>query len=148
MLPSRMVRALLYFNGRGIILFESKESSGQIRWKSKYTSKFQNKKKVNKFMANFIERDKKRRQLVCQYELKRIEYQSIIKNTELSKEIRYNFINKLNALSRNSSKVRVKNRCILTGRSKAVYRFCKINRIKMRELAAKGVLNGIKKSSW
>ena len=99
-------------------------------------------------MANFIERDKKRRQLVCKYELKRIEYQSIIKNTQLSKQIRYNFINKLNALSRSSSKVRVKNRCILTGRSKAVYRFCKINRIRMRELAAKRGTNRIKKSSW
>ena len=99
-------------------------------------------------MANFIEKDKKRRNLVCKYELRRVEYKSIIKNTDLPTEIRSDFMNKLNTLPRNSCEVRIMNRCILTGRSKAVYRFCKISRIKMRELAASGLLAGVKKSSW
>ena len=99
-------------------------------------------------MANFIERDQKRRKLLLKYELKRLQLKSILNNISLSKEKRYDSVTKLNNLSRNSSKVRVRNRCILTGRGKAVYRFCRLSRIKMRELAARGLLPGVKKSSW
>ncbi|RYE17891.1 MAG: 30S ribosomal protein S14 [Sphingobacteriaceae bacterium] len=48
----------------------------------------------------------------------------------------------------NKMQTRIKNRCILSGRSKAVYRFCRLSRIRIRELANKGLLNGVTKSSW
>ena len=99
-------------------------------------------------MANFIQTDTKRRKLVLENETKRLEYKSIIKNLNLSKEIRYQYVEKLNDLNRNSSKIRVRNRCVLTGRGRSTYRFCKFSRLKFRELASEGALAGIKKASW
>ena len=99
-------------------------------------------------MANFIQRDNKKRQLVLKDEMKRLEYKAIIKNLNLPKQIRYEYVLKLNNLSLNGSQIRVRNRCILTGRGRAVYSFCKLSRLKFRELAAQAALAGIKKSSW
>ena len=99
-------------------------------------------------MFNSIQRDLKRRSLFSKNELKRLELKSLINDLNISKEIRYNFITQLNKLSRNSSKVRIKNRCILTGRGRSVYSFCRLSRIKLRELAAQGLLMGVTKSSW
>ena len=99
-------------------------------------------------MSNLVHRDKKRRTLYLNYELKRIEYKSMISNLSLSPEIRTDFIHKLNKLPRNSSLIRIKNRCILTGRGHSVHRFCRISRIKLRELVSQGLMMGISKSSW
>ena len=99
-------------------------------------------------MANFIQKDNTRRQLVLKNETKRLEYKSIIKNLNLPKEVRYEYVSKLNNLNRNSSQIRVRNRCILTGRGRSIYSFCRLSRLKFRELAAQGGLAGIKKSSW
>ncbi len=99
-------------------------------------------------MANFIQKDNQKRHLVLQNEIKRLEYKSIIKNFNLPKEIRYEYVSKLNKLNKNGSKIRVRNRCVITGRSRSVYSFCKLSRLKFRELAAQGSLAGIKKSSW
>jgi ribosomal protein S14 len=99
-------------------------------------------------MANFIQKDYTRRKLVFKDETKRLEYKFIIKNLNLPKEVRYEYVSKLNNLNRNSSKTRVRNRCILTGRGRATYSFCKLSRLKFRELAAQGKLAGIKKASW
>lgn len=55
---------------------------------------------------------------------------------------------KLAQMPRNSSKVRIRNRCELTGRPRGYYRRFKVSRITLRELAAFGFLPGIKKSSW
>lgn len=99
-------------------------------------------------MANFIQRDKKRRFLYSKYELKRLELTSIIQDLTVSKEIRYKNIQELNKLPRNSSQIRIKNRCILTGRGHSVLRFCSLSRLKFRELAAQGLLMGVTKASW
>lgn len=99
-------------------------------------------------MANFIQRDKKRRFLYSKYELKRLELASIIQDLTVSKEIRYKNIQELNKLPRNSSQIRIKNRCILTGRGHSVLRFCSLSRLKFRELAAQGLLMGVTKASW
>nr|YP_009138094.1 ribosomal protein S14 [Lobosphaera incisa]AKF78652.1 ribosomal protein S14 [Lobosphaera incisa] len=99
-------------------------------------------------MSNSIQRDKKIREIVARYELKRLECKSIIKNLSISPIIRQKLSVKLNKLPRNSSRTRIRNRCILTGRGRGVYRFCKLSRIHLRELGGKGVLTGIKKSSW
>ena len=99
-------------------------------------------------MKSWIERDKKRRQLVAKYELKRLQLKSIVNSVALPTEIRREATLKLAKLPRNSSKVRIRNRCVLTGRSRGVYRQFKISRILFRELALTGLLPGVKKSSW
>lgn len=99
-------------------------------------------------MTNFIQKDHNKRRIVNKYELKRLQYKSIIKNLNLGKQIRYTYINKLNQLNRNSCLSRVKNRCIYTGRGKAVYKMFRLSRIKFRELAGQGLLPGVQKASW
>lgn len=99
-------------------------------------------------MTNSIQRDLKKRRLFSQYEISRLELQSLIANLNLPNELRTQFIGELNRLPRNSSRVRFKNRCILTGRGRSVYRFCKLSRLEFRRLAAQGNLLGITKSSW
>ena len=99
-------------------------------------------------MTNIVNRDQKRRNLFLKNELKRVQYKSIIKNLSISGDKKDEYVLKLNKIKRNSSKVRVKNRCVLTGRGKAVYRFCRLSRIRFRELASQGLLLGVSKSSW
>nr|YP_010248062.1 30S ribosomal protein S14 [Micractinium variabile]AGZ19387.1 30S ribosomal protein S14 [Chlorella sp. ArM0029B]QTK15913.1 30S ribosomal protein S14 [Micractinium variabile] len=99
-------------------------------------------------MTNLIQRDKKRRGMYSKHELKRLELASVIQDLTLSKEIRYQTLRELNKLPRNSSKIRIKNRCILTGRGHSVLRFCGLSRLKFRELASQGLLMGVTKASW
>ncbi len=99
-------------------------------------------------MANFIQKDFTKRQLVAENELKRLEYKSIIKNQRISKQIRYKYISKLNKLNKNSSETKIRNRCILSGRGRAVYQMFRLSRIKFRELASQGLLPGVQKASW
>ena len=99
-------------------------------------------------MKNIVKRDQKRRNLFLKNELKRVQYKSLIKNFSIAGKTKSQYVTKLNQIPRNSSKVRIKNRCILTGRGKAVYRFCRLSRIRFRELAAQGLLLGVSKSSW
>ena len=93
-------------------------------------------------------RDVKRRTHSSKNELKRLQLTSLIQNLTLPKKSRYASLVELNGLNRNSAKVRVKNRCIMTARSHSVLRFCRLSRIKFRDLATQGMLMGIKKSSW
>jgi small subunit ribosomal protein S14 len=99
-------------------------------------------------MTNFIQRDKNRRKLIFKYEIIRLQYKSLIKDFSIPKEIKNIYMEKLNKLPRNSSKIRSRNRCILTGRGRAVFRFCKLSRIALRNLASQGMITGVKKSSW
>ena len=66
----------------------------------------------------------------------------------LPKEERFKIQSKLNDLPRDSSKVRIRNRCELTGRTRGVYRKFGLSRIKIRELSMNGALPGVVKSSW
>jgi small subunit ribosomal protein S14 len=95
-----------------------------------------------------IERDKKRRKLFFKYELKRLQLKTIANNQYLPKEIRFTSQVQLAELPKNSSSVQIKNRCVITGRPRAVYKLFKISRIKLRELALSGKLPGVRKSSW
>jgi len=99
-------------------------------------------------MFNSIKRDLKRRKLYNKYESKRLLYKALLNDCNLSQDLRFIITQKLNELPRNSSKVRIKNRCILTGRSHSVYKFCRISRIKFRDLANQGLIQGCTKSSW
>jgi small subunit ribosomal protein S14 len=99
-------------------------------------------------MANGIQKDQKRRNLYAKYETKRLILKSMIRDLSLSKNLRFQSINELSKLPRNSSYGRIKNRCTQTGRSKSNYKMFRISRITFRELALKGLLPGVSKASW
>tara|TARA_B100000886_G_scaffold339983_1_gene307272 strand:+ start:4542 stop:4847 length:306 start_codon:yes stop_codon:yes gene_type:complete len=95
-----------------------------------------------------IQKNNFRSKLINKYKSRRDILKSKVKNKSLSLEERIVFQNKLNELPRNSSAVRHRNRCELTGRSRGVYRKFKLSRIKLRELSMTGDLPGVVKSSW
>jgi small subunit ribosomal protein S14 len=95
-----------------------------------------------------VERNTKRRRMVKSLGPKRAKLKAIIMNRETNDEDRFAAVLKLAMVPRNSSKVRVRNRCELTGRPRGVYRKFKMGRNKLRELANKGQIPGMVKSSW
>ena len=95
-----------------------------------------------------IQKNISRSKLIKKYSEKRKFLKSKIKDKKLSLEERIAFQNKLNELPRNSSFIRHRNRCELTGRSRGVYRKFGLSRIKIRELSMSGDLPGVVKSSW
>ncbi|KAL5791909.1 hypothetical protein ACOSP7_000503 [Xanthoceras sorbifolium] len=92
--------------------------------------------------------DHKRRLLAAKYEVKRKLYKALHRDIELPNELREKYLCKLSQLPRNSSFTRVRNRCIFTGRPRAVYEKFRMSRIVFRTLASQGMLMGIKKASW
>lgn len=113
-------------------------------------------------MFNSIKKDKKRRNLAKKFEIQRLQNkvlsQVISSDDHLSRSRKENTLNgNIKALwqkqvlkftPRNSSKSRVQNRCIETGRSHAVLKFLRLCRIRFRDKASKGSIPGVKKSSW
>jgi len=95
-----------------------------------------------------IERNKKRRRLVKQFAGRRARLKAVAADEALPPEERFVARLKLAELPRNSSPVRVRNRCELTGRPRGYYRKLKISRIALRELGSKGLVPGLVKSSW
>ena len=95
-----------------------------------------------------IQKNNSRYQLINRLKEKRKSLKSKIKDKKISIEERISFQNKLNELPRNSSSIRHRNRCQLTGRSRGVYRKFGLSRIKLRELSMTGDLPGVVKSSW
>ncbi len=79
---------------------------------------------------------------------KRKELLEQINNTDLSFEERQKFRLKLEKLPKNSNRIRVRNRCNVTGRPRGVYRKFGLSRITFRELASKGMIPGVSKASW
>jgi small subunit ribosomal protein S14 len=99
-------------------------------------------------MKNLLTRNFKKRNLFKKQEKKKILCKSILYNLKLKPEIRWQFNLFSNKLNQKGSRTFVKDRCIITGRSKSNYKDLKISRIKFRELASKGFLPGIRKASW
>ena len=95
-----------------------------------------------------IQRNLKRIRLNKRYYKKRIELKKIIKNKNIPLAERFNAQLKLNKLPKNSSRIRIRNRCEITGRPHGVYRKLKISRIALREMASSGKIPGMTKSSW
>ena len=95
-----------------------------------------------------IERNRKRARLAARYKEKRAELKARACDQNLSAEERFQVRMKLAKLPRNSSPVRVRNRCEITGRTRGVYRKFKMSRISLRELASAGQIPGMVKSSW
>jgi len=95
-----------------------------------------------------IQRNLKRQRMVEKFAAKRAELKAILANPETSDEDFYKAQDKLTKLPKNSSKVRLVNRCSVTGRPRAVLRKFGVSRITFRELAVNGRLPGVIKSSW
>lgn len=95
-----------------------------------------------------IEKNNKRRRLVEIKKAKRARLKSIVLDQSLPMEERFAATLKLAEMPRNSSKTRIRNRCELTGRSRAYYRKVRMCRNKLRELASQGLIPGMVKSSW
>lgn len=95
-----------------------------------------------------IERDKKRAKLVKSLANKRAKLKAIVQDKEAAPEERFQAMMALDKLPKNSSKVRKRNRCSLTGRPRAYYRKLSLSRIALRDLASRGELPGVVKSSW
>ncbi len=95
-----------------------------------------------------IERDKKRKRLVNSLAAKRAALKAIIKNKDIPADERFQATLKLAELPRNSSKTRMRNRCAITGRPRSYYRKLNMSRIALRDLASRGELPGVVKSSW
>jgi small subunit ribosomal protein S14 len=95
-----------------------------------------------------IEKNRKRMRLAKQYAARRDRLKATAKDNSVPAEERFAARLKLAELPRNSSKVRVRNRCELTGRPRGTYRKFKMSRIALRDLASQGLIPGMVKSSW
>lgn len=95
-----------------------------------------------------IEKNNRRKRLVEKYKDERARLKAVVKDENLSLQERLEAQAKLSALPRNSSPVRVRNRCELTGRPRGFMGMFKLSRIKFRKLALQGLLPGVKKASW
>ena len=95
-----------------------------------------------------IEKNNFRKKLVSNGMEKRKRLKAIARDKSLSQEDRFEAQLKFSKLPRNSSPVRVRNRCMLTGRPRGYYRKLKLSRIALRELASLGQIPCMIKSSW
>jgi small subunit ribosomal protein S14 len=97
---------------------------------------------------SMLERERKREKLVARYAKKRAALKEIIRDTSLPDEERIAAQVKLNALPRDASPTRLRNRCSITGRPHGYYRKFGLARNKLREAAMKGEIPGLTKASW
>ena len=95
-----------------------------------------------------VEKNNRRRKLVARYAAKRAALKAIIMDQSKPLEERFRAQLKLAAMPRNSAKIRIRNRCEVTGRPRAVYRKLGMSRIALRQLGNSGVIPGLVKSSW
>jgi small subunit ribosomal protein S14 len=99
--------------------------------------------KISKIVKN-----NERKRIVAQYAERRTELKKIINNPDSTVEQVDEAVMKLQKLPRNASPIRVRNRCAMTGRPRAVYRKFGIARTAFRDLALQGQIPGVVKSSW
>jgi small subunit ribosomal protein S14 len=95
-----------------------------------------------------INRNNKRRKMVAQFAERRAALKNTANDESASMEERFQARLKLAELPRNSAKVRIRNRCEITGRPRGYYRKLKVSRIALRELGSAGMIPGLVKSSW
>lgn len=98
--------------------------------------------------VSMVQRELKREKLVKKYAKKRAEIKAQMKNPDLSMEELNELVVKLQKLPRDSSPVRQRNRCNLTGRPHGYYRKFGLARNKLREATMRGDIPGLRKASW
>jgi ribosomal protein S14 len=99
-------------------------------------------------MKVLIAKDKKRRLLLKNAELRRLLLKYIINSEYFDFQYKQLAQKLLNKFTRDSSSVRIKNRCVFTGRAKGVFSKFRVSRILFKTLSLAGYLPGIRKSSW
>ncbi len=99
-------------------------------------------------LNHHIKKDIKRRNLFKKYELKRKILKSTIYNENVSLKEKFFSQLLLSNLPKNSSVTRIKNRCVITGRSQSVYRKFKMSRIQIKTQLSKNNITGLRKISW
>ena len=95
-----------------------------------------------------VERDLKRRKLVKKNASKRAKLKAVIYDRDAPMEARFQAVLALAEMPRNSARTRIRNRCALTGRPRGTFRKFRLCRNALRELASRGELPGVTKSSW
>jgi small subunit ribosomal protein S14 len=95
-----------------------------------------------------VNREKRRAKLVAKYAKKRAELKAIISNPDVSFEEQQDAMFNLQKLPRDSSPVRQRNRCAISGRPRGFYRKFGLGRNKLREAAMRGDVPGLRKASW
>jgi small subunit ribosomal protein S14 len=98
--------------------------------------------------TSMVQREKRRERTVQKYAGKRAKLKELIRNPRTSDDARIEAQAKLQAQPRDASPVRQRNRCALTGRPRGVYRKFGLARTKIREVANRGEIPGLVKSSW
>jgi small subunit ribosomal protein S14 len=97
---------------------------------------------------SMVARENKRIATVKRFAVKRAEYKRVMRDPKSSDDDRDNAQLKFQALPRDSSPVRVRNRCVITGRPKGVYRKFGLARTMLREATMRGEMPGLRKASW
>ncbi len=95
-----------------------------------------------------IQRNLKRIKMSKKFENRRKKLKKIIRNKKLPLNERFAAQLKLSKLPRNSARIRIRNRCEITGRPHGVYRKLRMSRIALRQMASSGKIPGMTKSSW
>lgn len=95
-----------------------------------------------------VQKNKRREALVKSKMVRRKRLKAIVMDQSIPLEERFKATIKLSEMPRNSARVRVRNRCEVSGRPRAYYRKLKMSRIALRELGSLGYIPGIVKSSW
>ena len=95
-----------------------------------------------------IQRNLKRIRMTKKFENRRKKLKKIIRNKKLPLNERFAAQLKLSKLPRNSARIRIRNRCEITGRPHGVYRKLRMSRIALRQMASSGKIPGMTKSSW
>ena len=98
--------------------------------------------------TNMVERDKRRTKIVKKYAVKRATLKELIRSPKTAHEDRLAAQAQLQALPRDASPSRQRNRCAIPGRSRGVYRKFGLARVKIREVANRGEIPGLTKASW
>ena len=98
--------------------------------------------------VSMINREKRRTKLVAKYAARRAELKAIISNRDVSFDERQDAMFRLQKLPRDSSPVRQRNRCAISGRPRGFYRKFGLGRNKLREAAMRGDVPGLRKASW
>jgi len=95
-----------------------------------------------------IEKNKTRRKLTARYAVRRAVLKRLIMDRNTPAEERFRAVVKLAEMPRNGAKIRIRNRCALTGRARGYHRKFGLSRLMLRELASKGQIPGVTKASW
>lgn len=99
-------------------------------------------------MKKIISKDTKNRKLIKQFELEHFILKQISKNSNFMQLLKWNALDKLNHLPKQSSKTLTINRCVKTKNRKTFHNFSNLSRIIFLRLAQLGLISGLRKSSW